>query len=187
LNKAYLDEAILEKQKEILKATYKTLEDGFYIQNKMIRFERREVIQFYIMIPTSFINMPQDLLDVKYPSKFGPQIVLTSLDLLVNMGFSIAPSNVWGQDLEEMTQLVRYTLKKEKAGLNFSEWKKLEKVQGWWFSFRSHGMDNDIFNMLSIVSVEGKTFQLIFNCPYQNYEEWKIPVLQMWESIDIIT
>jgi hypothetical protein len=187
MNKVYLDEKILDKRKEILKITYKSLEDGFYIHDKMVYFERKDMNLFSIMIPTSFIDMPIDLLNIKYPSKFGPQKVLTSADLIVNMGFSITPDNVLGQNIEEMIELVRGTLRKERSGLNFSKREKFEKVQGWWFSFRSHGMDNDLFNMLAIISIEGRVFQLIFNCPYKNYEEWKIPALQMWESIESVT
>ena len=84
----YTDEEILEKREQRKKETYTTLEEGLYLGGEVVSFERKELFElFSIMLPAEWKQMPPEYAKVKYPSEFRPQIILTTDDLEVNMGF----------------------------------------------------------------------------------------------------
>ncbi|MCL1990320.1 MAG: hypothetical protein FWG67_05440 [Defluviitaleaceae bacterium] len=182
-----LDKEILEKRKQALKEKYVALEEGVYLQGEIKAFERQEILNIIsIMMPTDFMPMPENYAKVKYPSEFRPECIAANVSLNVNMGFTTFPNNLKNKDPEQMTKRVRETLHLEQAGLDFSECEKLENIDGYWFGFRNHGMDQDVYNMLLIIAVNQKVLQINFNCPINEQSDWKKVVAKMWESIEAI-
>ena len=76
----YLDEQILELKRQQKKEKYQSLETGFYIRDELLEFERvlLEPMDLSIMLPTTFVTMPQSMVRVKYQSENRPQIIKTS-------------------------------------------------------------------------------------------------------------
>ena len=183
----FLDKEILEKRKEKLKEQYTSLEEGVYIQGEIKSFERQDILGIIsMMTPEDFVVMPEEYALVKYPSTFRPQHIITNLNLNVNMGFSVFPDNLKEKDAEGATNRVLEVLYSEGAGLDFSACKKLENLEGYWFDFRNHAMDQDVYNMLLIVLIKQKVLQITFNCNIQEQLDWEPVVTQMWESIEAI-
>lgn len=177
------DQEVLEKRKKKLKESDIILSEGVYIRGEIKEFTRKSIMKlFTIMLPNDFFPMPQEYISVKYPSTFRPQRILTTADLKVNMGFNVFPRN--SKDIESMTNEIKAVLKKEQAGLNFSACEKLENSKSYWFSFRNHAADNDVYNMMLIAGINQQILQITFNCPMSEQVEWKQIILQMWESIE---
>lgn len=67
----YLDEQILELKRQQKKEKYQSLETGFYIRDELLEFERvlLEPMDLSIMLPTTFVTMPQSMVRVKYQSE----------------------------------------------------------------------------------------------------------------------
>ncbi|MDE6951985.1 MAG: hypothetical protein K2P64_13880, partial [Lachnospiraceae bacterium] len=84
----FLDEKIVEFRSRARKEKYCTLETGMYIKNELIQFERKVLFRekLSIMLPVSFVDLPPDMVKVKYTSQQRPQVIKTSLDTTVNLG-----------------------------------------------------------------------------------------------------
>lgn len=70
---AYTDEEILKKREAIREEKYNTLENGYYMDGKIINFKRKELLEtFTIFLPDTMKLMPESYARVKYPSEFRP-------------------------------------------------------------------------------------------------------------------
>ncbi|MCM1233945.1 MAG: hypothetical protein NC489_27885 [Ruminococcus flavefaciens] len=179
-----MDDEILEKREQKKKEIYTTLEKGMYLGGKIIQFERCELFEaFSIMLPDSWKQMPEEYARIKYPSEFRPQLILTTADLDINMGFTAFAETIQCDDIEELTERIRSVIHRNNPNYLLYSSESLSEVRGCWFSFRSHAMDSDLYNMMLTASVEKRIVQISFNCPYKVYPDWKKAVLMMWNSI----
>lgn len=180
----YLDEEILRKREEIKKEKYKTLEKGIYLDGKVIKFQRKNLLDtLSVFVPEIMKQMPEDYARVKYPSEFRPQIIISTLDLSVNMGFTVFPNEIQYNDLMKLSQHMRAAVHRSNPDYQMFSCEALQEIQGYWFDFRSHAMDSDLYNMILAVSVGKKLIQGSFNCYYRDYQKWKKIILLIWESI----
>jgi len=92
----FFDEKILEYRRKARKEKYNSLETGMYIKDELVHFERNELFQkkMNIMLPVTFVNMPPNLARIKYASEQRPQIIKTSLDTSVNIGFNMLNADI---------------------------------------------------------------------------------------------
>lgn len=130
--------------------------------------------------------MSNELAKIKYPSEFRPKVIFTTLDLSVNMGFSLFHRKLQDDEIEKMCERIMSAIKREHADYRFYGHKKMNKVLGYRFSFRSHAMDSDLYNMMLIAQLKNHTVLGNFNCLYKDYDKWEKVVVLMWETIKII-
>lgn len=180
----YLDDLILEKREQMKRENYTTLEEGMYLDGKIVYFDRRELLgAFSIMLPDSWKQMPIEYARIKYPSEFRPKVILTTADLSVNLGFTAFSKEVHCDDIEKLAERTRSVIHRSYPNYILYACEALPEIKGCWFSFRSHAMDSDLYNMMLIVPVGKKVVQGSFNCPYKDYLNWKKAVLEIWKSI----
>lgn len=180
----YLDEIILEKREQKKKEKHTTLEDGIYMDGKILQFERKKLLgMMEIALPKGWKQMPKEYARVKYPSEFRPQMIMTTEDLGVNMGFTVFPEAIQYGDAGKITERMQAAIHRSNSDYSMLSRESLPKIKGSWFAFRSHAMDSDLYNMMLIASVDMKTVQGSFNCPYKDYMKWKKVVLMIWDSI----
>ena len=87
----YADEELLEKREEAKKKKYQTLEDGIYLDGRVLSFERTGILDsFSVCLPDVMKIMPLDYARIKYPSEFRPQMILTTEDLSVSFLLDLA-------------------------------------------------------------------------------------------------
>lgn len=154
------------------------------MEGKIIHFERKELLdRLSIMIPNSWKQMPKEYARIKYPSEFRPQIIITTADLNINMGFTIFTDSIICDDLTKMTERIQSAIHRANPDCRIYPSERLKDREGCWFAFRSHAMDSDIYNMMLITLVGRRIMQGSFNCPYKDYLKWKQIVLMMWNSI----
>lgn len=175
------------KRKQLVKAQYHELSNGVYLDGEIKIFERQDVLGVItIMMPTDFFEMPTAYAQIKYPSSFRPDFILTHPSMSMTLCFNLFLSNLVETSSEEFATQMKEILLTEAVGLNFSEIQQIEvdKEHGYWFEFRSHGMDEDIYNMMLVIKIKNHILQVIFNCPLSEQLNWKPVVLQIWESIE---
>lgn len=184
----YLDEIILMKREEKKKEKYNSLEEGYYIAGKIIHFNDFRVMKnFSMYLPDNMGVMSNELAKIKYPSEFRPKVIFTTLDLSVNMGFSLFHRKIMDNEIEKVCERIMLAIKREHMDYRFYGCKKMDKVLGHRFSFRSHAMDSDLFNMMLIAQLKEHTVLGNFNCLYKDYEKWEEVVVLMWETIQAIS
>lgn len=183
----YMDEIILQKREEIRKVKFHSVENGFFVAGKIVRFNPQKIMNsFLIYLPDNMGLMPKELAKIKYPSEFRPRVLLTTLDLSTNLGFSLFHRKIQDDELQKMCERMMGAIKREHADYRFLGSQNISGIQGYQFSFRSHAMDTDLFNMMLIAQVGEQTVLGNFNCLYKDYESWKELILATWKTIQVI-
>lgn len=185
--KSFKDEEIIDKRNEQKKQQYHSLEKGLFIKNSIVVFKKQTVLErLTAYFPDTWKQMPSDLAKIKYPSEFRPHQIMSSVDLGVNMGFSIFPSELQIMDVEQTAKRIMKTIYSENTGIKMEDFMPLKILDGYWFAFRSHAMDSDLYNRMLICPINGTIMQVSFNCPYEDLNDWEDAVILMWESIEFI-
>lgn len=181
---SYTDEEILEKREEKKKEKYCSLETGIYLDGRIMKFERKELFDtFSVMLPDCMIRMPERYARVKYPSEFRPQLIMTTDDLNANLGFTLFPESQAECEPVEIAERTKAAIHRANPDSKMYPCRKLKKTEGCWFSFRSHAMDSDLYNMTLIMKIEKSLLLGSFNCLYQEYRKWENTTLMIWDSI----
>ncbi len=181
---AYLDEEILKKREELKKRKYSNLESGYYVAGRVIHFNEEKILEsFFIHLPDNMGIMPDEVAKIKYPSEFRPQIILTTINLSVNMGFNLFERQIPKGEMEAMVRRMASAIEREHPDYRFYGCREMEKMEGYWFAFRSHAMDSDLYNMMFALKFEKSIVLVNFNCPYKDYKQWQKVVILMWKTI----
>lgn len=184
-----LDETIIKLKNEQRKRENTHIESGVYIKDIWTEFHVVEVLdnKLTLLIPTSFVNMPAAVAKVKYPSEQRPQCIKTSLDTSVNMAISLFNLRMDGKHPEGEAAMLRQVLRKTNPAMEFYKTgvEELEDFTLAWFDYRSHAIDQQVYNIMFTASLQGKMLHGAFNCPYADYHEWHDPALQMIGSIKV--
>lgn len=180
----HLDEEILNKREKIRKSEYKSIEKGYYVRGKIVYFSDKQIMKpFSMYLADNMGVMPEKFAKIKYPSEFRPKVIYTTLDLSVNMGFSLFHRKIKDEEIENICNRMMSALKREHSDYRFYGLHKMKKITGYRISFRSHAMDSDLFNMILVAQLEKQTIMGNFNCLYKEYEQWEEMIILMWETI----
>lgn len=183
----YLDEAILQKREQIKREKFHSIEDGFFIAGKIIHFHQKTIMNsFSICLPDNMGLMPKELAKIKYQSEFRPQILLTTLDLSTNLGFSLFHRKMREDEIQKICERMMGAIKREHADYRFFGCQNIPEIRGCQFSFRSHAMDTDLFNMMLVAQMAEQTVLGNFNCLYKDYKLWKELILETWKTMQTI-
>ena len=185
----YLDREIMEFRRSAKKSRYNSLETGMYIKDRLVHFERVQVLdgKVSIMLPEGFAGMLPEIARAKYPSEQRPQEIRTSDDGTVNFTFSLFEVELSGRQIEDALGQFKAVIRKVNPAFIFYDFVvEADKALGW-FDFKSYGLDEQIYNVMYITPVGGKLMHGIFNCLYRDILEWKEPVHQAMMSVMDLT
>lgn len=185
----YLDKEIMEFRKSAKKSKYNSLETGMYIKDRLVHFKETQVLndKVSVMLPEGFVDMPHEAAKMKYPSEQRPQVIKTSDDGTVNFTFSLYEVEFNGRQTEDALGQFKAVIRKVNPAFIFYDFViETDKALGW-FDFKSYGLDEQIYNVMYIIPVEGKLMHGIFNCLYRDILEWKEPVHQIMMSVTDLT
>lgn len=180
----YADEEILKLREEEKKRQFNTLETGIYLKGDVLKFKKQILMDaFSISLPEVIGGMPMEYARIKYPSEFRPQVILTTPELDANFGFTLFPSEVSNKDLKAVAGRIRRVIKRAHPDYQLYPGKYICEEKGYYFGFRSHALDSDLYNMSLLMQIKDRLLQGSFNCIYKEYIEWKNIVLMIWETI----
>lgn len=185
----HIDEKIIPLKMEQKEQIPMSLNEGYYINGKLIKFENTDLMdhKLSVLLPEEFVDMPAQIKELKYPSSFRPQIIKTSLDCKVNFSFSILdnPENLSGRQTANSFQTVLsntnpsirfYEFKSEKTGNN------LEMT---YFDFTSFGVDEQMYHLICLTSFRDKIIHGVFNCPERDKNNWNSAAKEVFLSIEL--
>ena len=174
----YFDEEILEARRELERLKHTTLETGIYVGDELITFTNITLPQTKIHIyrPDQFIVMPDLVKDMKYPSKNAPDLIITSLDSMVNFGFNILSVSMEEGDTKVMSSQFQNALRNVNPSIKIK--KQVNDVttehgnEMSWFDFKGYLIDGQNYNRMYLVKMRETVLHGIFNCPMQFKDEW---------------
>ena len=190
MSKGYIDEKIIPMKLETDNNISMSLEDGHYISGKLETFTKALYFNdsASIYTPSSFIDMPDEIKEIKYPTKFRPEIIKTNLAGDVNLSLSLLEEGK-DADVETLQSDLRSLLSKAHKGIKFLEAKKLNKegfVEINCFDFILPGIDEKIYHMMGMGKTDRQIIQVIFNCREPDANAWKKAVIDIFENIELI-
>ena len=174
----YFDEEILEARRELERLKHTTLETGIYVGDELITFTNITLPQtkIHIYLPEQFIVMPDLVKDMKYPSKNAPDLIITSLDSMVNFGFNILAVFIEEGDTKVMISQFQNALRNVNPSIKIK--KQVNDVttehgnEMSWFDFKGYLIDGQNYNRMYLVKMRETVLHGIFNCPMQFKDEW---------------
>ena len=190
MSKGYIDEKIIPMKLETDNSIFMSLEDGYYISGKLETFTKALYFNDSVSIysPSSFIDMPDEIKEIKYPTNFRPEIIKTNLAGDINLSLSLLEEGK-DADVETLLSDLRSLLLKAHKGIRFLEAKKLNKegfVEINCFDFILPGIDEKIYHMMGMGKTDRQIIQVIFNCMEPDANAWKKALIDIFQNIELI-
>lgn len=186
----YFDEEIINAKRELERLKHTTLETGIYVGDDLITFSKIDLpdTEISMYLPEQFIIMPDMVKEMKYPSQNAPDLVITSLDSMVNFAFNILPVVLETGDTKIMSRQFQNALSNVNPSIKFkNKINDMTTRQGnemSWFDFKGYTLDGQNYNRMYIVKMRKTVLHGIFNCPVQFKEEWENIVEQCFLSVE---
>ena len=183
----YYDKQIIPLKVRNSEAEAMSLDTGYYIEGRLETFSKEQYFDnlLSIYIPESFIDMPKEIREIKYPTNFRPEIIKTNLVRDVNLSISLLKV---GEDMEIKTLVTDFKnlLSKAHTGIKFLEYDELEKegyVKMYCFDFIIPGIDERIYHKTGLGKIGRETVQFMFNCREPLSWIWKKAVNYILQNI----
>ena len=186
----HYDKQILEARHEEERRRHTTLETGIYVDDELITFAQTTLpdtrIQLYL--PEQFVTMPDQVRDMKYPSRNAPDFIVTSLDSTVNFGFNVFPvrleeggTGVMSSQFQEALRNVNPSIRINEGVDNMATDKGSEMS---WFGFKGYALDGQTYNRMYIIRLAKTALHGIFNCPPRVRDQWEDIADQCFRSVE---
>ena len=183
----YYDKQIIPLKVRSSEAESMSLDTGYYIEGRLETFSKEQYFDdlLSIYIPESFIDMPDEIKEIKYPTNFRPEIIKTNLAGDVNISISLIKVS---EDTEVKTLVTDFKnlLSKAHNGIKFLEYNELEKegcVKMYCFDFIIPGIDQRIYHKTGLGKICRETVQVMFNCREPLSWTWKKAVNDILQNI----
>lgn len=185
----HYDEILLERRRELVRQEHTTIETGIYAGEELITFTRRSVLdsQISLPIPDQFIIMPQQVKDIKYPSKQAPEIILTSLDSMINVGFNLLSMTLQEGDLVDMSNQFQNALKNVNPTIIFKKQKNVKTTEGnemSSFEYKGCHLDGQSYNYVYLIRMRKNVLHGFLTCPAKYKNNWNEIVDKMFLAVE---
>lgn len=185
--KNYYDKQIIPLKVRNYEAESMSLDTGYYIEGRLETFSKEQYFDKLLSIytPNSFIDMPKEIREIKYPNNFRPEIIKTNLVGDVNLSISLLKVS---EDMEIKTLVTDFKslLSKAHTGIKFLEYDELANegcVKMYCFDFIIPGIDERIYHKTGLGKIGRETVQVMFNCREPLSWTWKKAVNDMLQNI----
>ncbi len=184
----YIDEKIIPIKVNNIDEHHQSLEEGYYISGRLETFSREKYFEGLVSayVPDSFINMPDEVKEIKYPTNFRPDIIKTNLSGDIDLSFSLL-TNVEKIDVEVMAVDFINILRKSHKGVKLGDLNYLSKegfIEMRYFDFTLMGVDERLYHLIAMGEVNEKVLQASFNCRENDIYEWQRVVMDIFGSIE---
>lgn len=185
----YFDKELLEIKERLKRKEFDSLETGMYAGDEKINFIKIMVpdTNIALWLPKSFVPMPESIKKIKYPSVNAPEWIVTSLDTLVNIGFSLLPVVIEDNDIKSMSEQFQRAITNVNPSIKIKNRKEEKTKQGnamSWFDFVSYAIDGQSYNRFCLIRMRKNVFHGIFNCEMRNKGNWEKIVEKIFMAVE---
>ena len=182
---SFMDEEILRLRN--MNRKIGNLEDGVYIKGELVEFEPCKLFneKMQILLPKTFVDMPDKIARVKYISQDRPQIIKTDLLGSTNFAFNLFNQKVKKDELSKVADTFQAIIKKINPANVYYE-KNTEDVGNLklsWFDFKGYAIDSQIYYIYYVTSIGGNLLHGIFNCLIDDIQAYKEVAFLVIKSI----
>lgn len=181
------EEEIIRLRNAYKKESYGDINNGFYIREKLITFSEQEILEgsIRVQLPESFTDMPSEYVKLKYPSEQRPPVIKSNEQGDINFTFNLLPVPVPKEHTPEFRDQMQQVIKRYQPVNVFYETGEILTASGkaYWFDYKSHGIDEQLYNLVYFISTESQVLHGVFNCPMKEAQIWKRIVMEVIKSI----
>ena len=183
----YLDEIIIQQRRDLERQKHSTLDTGIYAGEELVFFEERVLSEdgTKMLLPSDFIEMPEEILKIKYPMEKRPQIIWSNEDSTIDFTFSLLEPEPERDQLQQVRDDFCNTLQMIYPHYVFTDNGMVDGKTGAWYwaEFLSTTINGMLYNHLHVTCWENKLMLGLFHCPVQLQEDWKKIVPQLLTTI----
>ena len=141
-----------------------------------------------MLIPSSFVLMPKEMLDNKYPMKqHRPNEVYTNDNGTINVALNHTANNAAMSELPKYKQLFEKQFSSPSIKFISSEIKKIDNMDYIVMDFITPAIDNtSIYNLLFITSLDNRLLMGTFNCTIDYLNKWQKKGKKIVNSVKIL-
>lgn len=137
--------------------------------------------------PPGFKPVPQEIIDVKWPSKRAPKFVVGNEGATTSVAYDLKDHDIPQDKLEEASGAFAELFPKMIPGL---VWKKKEIIehsgQKWvFFEMTSTAVDTDIHNIMLFTGFKGKMLIFNFNSTKEEFPKYEKELRESLKSIKL--
>ena len=137
--------------------------------------------------PPSFKPVPQEIIDLKWPSKRAPQFVVGNESASTTVAYDLKPHQIPQDKLGEVQKSFTQLFERIIPGIR---WKKNEIVehsgQNWIFmEMTSRAVDTDIHNIMFLTGYQGKMLIFNFNSTKEDFPKFENSLRASLKSIKL--
>lgn len=185
-----LDKRIVSMKMEMKEHELMSLHDGYYVDGELITFSKTKLFddRISVYLPDSFVDMPIQVIQLKYPSLMRPQIIRTNLMTNVNFTFSLLENPEFITSADSIHGF-RNVLSRTNPAICASDCKNeltSNNIELSYFDFISFGLDEHIYNFSCMMSASEKLLQGSFNCLEREMRDWKILAKDVFLNLEIL-
>ena len=190
-NVVYGDEKFIHHMgKEYNQPHENNIFEGYIIFNEeRIVFQKRTVLdgRLSVLMPETFVIMPLELAEKKYPAIQRPDEIYTNSETTVNFCVSLKNDKATNEDIPRAKDVIQQAVMRMHSGSKVinSETIEVSDLNIAYFDFASAALDADIYNMMFFLSIDNRIVVGSFNCLWQNMDMWKPVVEQMFETVEL--
>jgi hypothetical protein len=154
-----------------------------------IDLEKRTLVdnRVEILVPKDFKEMSQDLINIKYPGKNRPKLILTDDGGTTNLAFSLLENPADSTLIEVYKDAIKTSYKNKFPTATWIA-EGVTRVNGKKVGFLkliADAQDQRIFNYLFFTDSEGKLLLGTFNCVEKNMKTWQPMAEQIISSLKV--
>lgn len=173
----YLDRDLLEAQRKNKRNRHTTLETGIYAGEELITFKWGTLLDSTICLPfpVQFVIMPEEVKNIKYPSRQAPEFIITNLESTVNIGFNLFPLLLQEGGTAVMSSQFQNALKNINPAIVIKNQTDTITINGFemnWFDYKGYHLDGQSYNRIYIIRMRKNVLHGIFSCPIKDKDNW---------------
>lgn len=189
--KTYGDLEIIENQRKWENEQKSDIYSAVYIKGDMYTYEYVKLFQEHMqmMLPVQFKDMPQKMIEIKYPMRDRPSIIKTNLEGDVNYTYKLLPLPCKPEKIEENAKVLKQMLQRvmPQYKMNKEYGGKTQNTMYYGFDYTFNTIDTKAYNLLYGFSIHNTYVQGTFTCLESDAELWIPSVIQSIESIEDLT
>lgn len=173
----YFDEELLEAKRELERQKHTTLKTGIYAGEELITFAKEKLPEsdVSVYLPEQFVVMPDKVKKVKYPYKYAPKIIITSLDSTVNFAFNFLPVQPEDGEMKNMANQFQTALKNMNPSIRTKNQVDTKTSQGnemSYFDYAGYHLDGQSYNRVYLIRLKKAVLHCAFSCSLKHKSNW---------------
>lgn len=159
----------------------------FTVGQEKIILEAKNLLnnKVQVLIPKTFVVMPEEMAKLKYPSEKRPSLIYTSEDGSVNIAVNHTDTRTSDDQIDQYKQGLKKLLADmhPTAAWYSDEVLKIDEKNVGVLEVLTPAIDTNIYNLMFFTELDGRLLLGTFNCTEEQMKDWKPIAKEIMNSL----